>query len=36
MDELLKRGILKSGDNVMFIGLGAGLTYDGDINRRPE
>ena len=35
LDELMERGMLKSGDNVMFIGLGAGLTWGGVIYRLP-
>ncbi len=34
-DELMEKGMLKSGDNVMFIGLGAGLTWGGVIYRLP-
>jgi 3-oxoacyl-[acyl-carrier-protein] synthase-3 len=33
LDELMEKGMLKSGDNVMFIGLGAGLTWGGVIYR---
>jgi 3-oxoacyl-[acyl-carrier-protein] synthase-3 len=35
LDELMEKGMLKSGDNVMFIGLGAGLTWGGVIYRMP-
>jgi len=35
LDELMENGMLKSGDNVMFIGLGAGLTWGGVIYRLP-
>ena len=35
LDELMEKGMLKSGDNVMFIGLGAGLTWGGVIYRVP-
>jgi 3-oxoacyl-[acyl-carrier-protein] synthase-3 len=35
LDELMEKGMLKSGDNVMFIGLGAGLTWGGIIYRMP-
>ncbi len=35
LDELMEKGMLKSGDNVMFIGLGAGLTWGGVIYRFP-
>jgi 3-oxoacyl-[acyl-carrier-protein] synthase-3 len=35
LDELMEKGMLKSGDNVMFIGLGAGLTWGGVIYRLP-
>jgi 3-oxoacyl-[acyl-carrier-protein] synthase-3 len=35
IDELMEKGMLKSGDNVMFIGLGAGLTWGGVIYRVP-
>jgi 3-oxoacyl-[acyl-carrier-protein] synthase-3 len=35
LDELMEKGMLKSGDNVMFIGLGAGLTWGGAIYRLP-
>ncbi len=35
LDELIEKGMLKSGDNVMFIGLGAGLTWGGVIYRLP-
>jgi len=35
LDELVEKGMLKSGDNVMFIGLGAGLTWGGVIYRMP-
>lgn len=35
LDEVLEKGLLKSGDNVMFIGLGAGLTWGGVIYRLP-
>jgi len=34
-DELMQKGMLKSGDNVMLIGLGAGLTWGGVIYRLP-
>jgi 3-oxoacyl-[acyl-carrier-protein] synthase-3 len=34
-DEVVEKGILKSGDIVMFIGLGAGLTWGGVIYRMP-
>nr|WP_155320418.1 beta-ketoacyl-ACP synthase III [Desulfosarcina alkanivorans] len=34
-DELMEKGMLGSGDNVMFIGLGAGLTWGGVIYRLP-
>jgi hypothetical protein len=33
LDEVLEKGMLKSGDNVMFIGLGAGLTWGGVLYR---
>jgi len=35
LDELMEKGMLKSGDNVMFIGLGAGLTWGGVMYRLP-
>jgi 3-oxoacyl-[acyl-carrier-protein] synthase-3 len=35
LDELMEKKMLKSGDNVMFIGLGAGLTWGGVIYRLP-
>ena len=35
LDELMEKGMLKSGDNVMLIGLGAGLTWGGVIYRLP-
>lgn len=35
LDELMQRAMLKSGDTVMFIGLGAGLTWGGLIYRLP-
>jgi len=35
LDELMEKEMLKSGDNVMFIGLGAGLTWGGVIYRLP-
>jgi 3-oxoacyl-[acyl-carrier-protein] synthase-3 len=35
LDELMEKGMLKPGDNVMFIGLGAGLTWGGVIYRLP-
>ena len=35
LDELMEKGMLKSGDNIMFIGLGAGLTWGGVIYRQP-
>ncbi len=35
LDELMEKGMLKSGDNVLFIGLGAGLTWGGVIYRLP-
>ena len=35
LDELMEKGMLKSGDNVMFIGLGAGLTWGGVLYRLP-
>jgi len=35
LDELMEKGMLKSGDHVMFIGLGAGLTWGGVIYRVP-
>ena len=35
LDELMEKGMLKSGDNVMLIGLGAGLTWGGGIYRLP-
>ena len=35
LDEVMEKGLLKSGDNVMFIGLGAGLTWGGVIYRLP-
>jgi len=35
LDELMEKGMLKSGNNVMFIGLGAGLTWGGVIYRLP-
>ena len=35
LDELMEKEVLKSGDNVMFIGLGAGLTWGGVIYRLP-
>jgi 3-oxoacyl-[acyl-carrier-protein] synthase-3 len=34
-DEVVEKGILKSGDIVMFIGLGAGLTWGGVVYRLP-
>jgi len=34
-DEMMQKGMLKSGDNVMLIGLGAGLTWGGVIYRLP-
>ena len=35
LDEVVEKRMLKSGDNVMFIGLGAGLTWGGVIYRLP-
>jgi 3-oxoacyl-[acyl-carrier-protein] synthase-3 len=35
LDELMEKEMLKSGDTVMFIGLGAGLTWGGVIYRLP-
>ena len=35
LDELMEKGMLKSGDHVMFISLGAGLTWGGIIYRVP-
>jgi 3-oxoacyl-[acyl-carrier-protein] synthase-3 len=35
LDEVMEKGMLKSGCNVMFIGLGAGLTWGGVIYRLP-
>ena len=35
LDELMEKKMLKAGDNVMFIGLGAGLTWGGVIYRLP-
>jgi 3-oxoacyl-[acyl-carrier-protein] synthase-3 len=35
LDELMEKEMLKSGDHVMFIGLGAGLTWGGVIYRVP-
>ena len=35
LDELMEKEMLKSGDNVMFIGLGAGLTWGGVLYRVP-
>jgi 3-oxoacyl-[acyl-carrier-protein] synthase-3 len=35
LDELLEQGRLRTGDNVMFIGLGAGLTWGGVLYRMP-
>jgi len=35
LDELMEQNRLRSGDNVMFIGLGAGLTWGGVIYRMP-
>ena len=35
LDELMEKGMLKSGDHVMLIGLGAGLTWGGVIYRLP-
>jgi 3-oxoacyl-[acyl-carrier-protein] synthase-3 len=35
LDEVVEKGMLKSGDHVMFIGLGAGLTWGGVIYRMP-
>jgi 3-oxoacyl-[acyl-carrier-protein] synthase-3 len=35
LDELMEKRMLASGDNVMFIGLGAGLTWGGVIYRLP-
>jgi 3-oxoacyl-[acyl-carrier-protein] synthase-3 len=35
LDELMEKETLKSGDNVMLIGLGAGLTWGGVIYRLP-
>ena len=35
LDELMEKGMLKSGDNVLCLGLGAGLTWGGVIYRLP-
>jgi 3-oxoacyl-[acyl-carrier-protein] synthase-3 len=35
LDELMEKNMLASGDTVMFIGLGAGLTWGGVIYRLP-
>jgi len=35
LDELMEKQILRSGDNVLFIGLGAGLTWGGVVYRLP-
>jgi 3-oxoacyl-[acyl-carrier-protein] synthase-3 len=35
LDELMEKGMLSSGDHVMFIGVGAGLTWGGVIYRLP-
>jgi len=35
LDELMEKKMLKPGDNVLFIGLGAGLTWGGVIYRLP-
>ena len=35
LDELMEKEMLKSGDTVMFIGLGAGLTWGGVLYRLP-
>jgi 3-oxoacyl-[acyl-carrier-protein] synthase-3 len=35
LDELMVKGLLASGDNVLFIGLGAGLTWGGVLYRLP-
>ena len=35
LDELMEKEMLKSGDNAMFIGLGAGLTWGGIVYRVP-
>jgi 3-oxoacyl-[acyl-carrier-protein] synthase-3 len=35
LDELMEKGMLASGDNVMFIGLGAGPTWGGVLYRLP-
>jgi 3-oxoacyl-[acyl-carrier-protein] synthase-3 len=35
LDELMEKEILKSGHNVMLIGLGAGLTWGGVVYRLP-
>ena len=31
----MEKGLLKSGDDVLFIGLGAGLTWGGVLYRLP-
>jgi len=35
LDELMEKEILRPGHNVMFIGLGAGLTWGGVMYRLP-
>jgi 3-oxoacyl-[acyl-carrier-protein] synthase-3 len=35
LDEVMEKGMLSSGDNVLFIGLGAGLTWGGVLYRLP-
>jgi 3-oxoacyl-[acyl-carrier-protein] synthase-3 len=35
LDELMEKEMLKPGDNVLFIGLGAGLTWGGVLYRLP-
>jgi len=35
LDELMEKDMLKSGDDVLFIGLGAGLTWGGVLYRLP-
>jgi 3-oxoacyl-[acyl-carrier-protein] synthase-3 len=35
LDELMEKEMLRSGDNVMLIGLGAGLTWGGVLYRLP-
>lgn len=35
LDELMEKDMLKSGDNILFIGLGAGLTWGGVVYKMP-